>query len=92
MSLSVKGLAWTGAVLWGGCFLLVGLLNQVRSSYGILWLTLGASIYPGYRGPAGWGSVLLVVLWAVVDGAIAGALFGWVYNRFAGAGRTVPSA
>ncbi len=84
MSLNTKGLALTAAILWGGSFFLVSLLNLIRSSYGIAWLQLGASIFPGYRGPGGFGSVILVTLYALVDGAIAGALFGWIYNTFAG--------
>ncbi len=92
MSLSVKGLAWTAALLWGGCFFVTGIANLLHPSYGILWLQLGASIYPGYRGPGGFGAVLLVTAYALVDGAVAGALFAWLYNAFAGARRAAPPA
>lgn len=90
MSLNIKALALTGAVLWGACFLLVGVLNLIWPPYGEAWLNLGASIYPGYHGADGFGAVIVVTLYALVDGAVAGAILAWLYNVFAGgAGRSV---
>lgn len=91
MTLNIKALTLTGAVLWGGCFLLVGLANLVWPSYGHAWLELGASIYPGYQGPGGFGSVIVVTLYAVLDGAVCGAILGWVYNAFARGGGAPPA-
>lgn len=82
MSLNIKALALTAGIVWGGCLLLVGLVNLAFPSYGLAWLQLAASIYPGYHAPAGLGSVVVVTLYGLVDGAAAGALFGWLYNRF----------
>ena len=84
MSLNLKALSLTAAVLWGGCFFLVSLANLVWPSYGGLWLDLGASIYPGYNGPSGFRSVFVVTLYGLVDGAIGGAIFAWLYNAFVG--------
>lgn len=84
MKLSVKALAMAAGVGWGGCFLLVGLVNLVSPAYGGAWLQLGQSLYPGYNGPAGFGSVIVVTLYAVVDGAVSGAVLAWLYNMFAG--------
>jgi hypothetical protein len=83
MRLDTKALALTGGILWGGCLLLVGLVNLAAPSYGLAWLQLAASIYPGYHATAGLGSLVVVTLYGLVDGAAAGALFGWVYNRLA---------
>jgi hypothetical protein len=83
MSLNIKALALTAGILWGGCLLLVGLVNLASPSYGLAWLQLAASIYPGYHATAALGSVILVTLYGLVDGAAAGALFGWLYNRLA---------
>ena len=83
MSLDVKALALTTAVVWGGCLLVVGLANLAFPPYGHAWLELAASIYPGYHGPAGLGSVLVVTLYGLADGAVGGAVFGWLYNRTA---------
>jgi hypothetical protein len=49
-------------------------------SYGGAFLDLGASIYPGYQGPDGIGSVIVVTLYGLVDGAIGGAVLAWLYN------------
>jgi hypothetical protein len=80
MSLNVKALALTTAVVWGGCLFLTGLANLAFPGYGLAWLQLAASIYPGYH-PAGPGSVIIVALYGLADGAAAGAMFGWLYNR-----------
>ena len=83
MRLCVRSLAMASAILWGGLFLLVASLNQVTGGYGAHLLDFGASIYPGYDGAAGFGSVVILTLYALVDGAIAGAVLAWLYNRFA---------
>jgi len=84
MRFDVKALAITGGILWGACFFLVGLGNLIWDGYGAGMLQLGASVYPGYHGPAGFGSVLVVTLYAVLDGAVCGAVFAWLYNTVAG--------
>ena len=40
------------------------------------------SIYPGYKSLSGFAGVIVGALYAVVDGAVAGALFGWLYDSF----------
>ena len=71
--------------------LLTGLANLALPSFGLAWLRLAASIYPGYHGPAGLGSVIVVTLYGLVDGAVGGAIFAWLYNRVArGAGTRAP--
>lgn len=91
MKLSVKGLTTAAALTWGGCFFLVGIAHLIWPSYGEAWLELGQSIYPGYS-PGGLGSVIVVTLYALLDGAVAGAVFGWLYNRFAGSSVAVTGA
>jgi len=83
MTLSVKGLALTSGILWGvGCFL-IALVNQIWPPYGDEMLALMGSLYPGYREIAGFGSVLVITFYALVDGAIGGAVFAWLYNKLA---------
>lgn len=84
MSLNVKALAWAAAVLWGGMMFLVGLANLVWPTYAVGFLEWAASFYPGYAGPGGIGAVVVATGYALVDGAIAGAVLGWLYNAFAG--------
>ena len=83
MRLCVRSLAMASAILWGSLFLLVAVFNQMTGSYGAHLLDFGASIYPGYEAGAGFGSVVVLTLYALVDGAIAGAVLAWLYNRFA---------
>jgi len=48
-----------------------------------LLLQLCRSIFPGYRPGTGMGSVVTGTIYALVDGVIGGAIFGWLYNLFA---------
>jgi hypothetical protein len=83
MKLDVTALGMTGGVFWGGAVLAVASANLVWPSYGIAFLNLAASIYPGYHAGAGIGSVIAGTLYAVVDGAVGGVLFGLLYNFLA---------
>lgn len=81
MRLDPKALAYTGAALWAGSFLLVGLVNLSAPTYGLEFLELMASLYPGYTADRTFESVLVGTGYALVDGAVGGWLFGWLYNR-----------
>ncbi len=83
MKLSVKSLTITAAVLWGGVCLMVAVLNVIWSGYGQAFLGLISSIYPGYEVTGTLSSVIVGTLYALMDGAVGGALFGWIYNIFA---------
>jgi hypothetical protein len=84
MKLSIKGLALASGILWGGSILLVGLINLIWPAYGVAFLDLAQSIYPGYG--AGFWGLIVGTLYGVVDGAVGGAIFAWLYNTFAGSG------
>ena len=83
MKLSVKGLALTSGIFFGALILLVGLANLVFPEYGEDLLEVAEDLYPGYT-IGGFGSVIVATLYALVDGAIGGAIFAWLYNKFAG--------
>ncbi len=85
MKLSVGGLTVTLALLWGGGVLFCGIANLIWPSYGVAFLQLVSSIYPGYHATRSLGSIVVGTLYALLDGAVCGLLFGWLYNRFAGA-------
>ena len=82
MKLSVKALAMAGGVLVGGMIFLIGTANQIFPGYAGACLELLDSIYPGYSYPGGFGSVVVGALYGLLDGAIGGALIGWLYNMF----------
>ena len=88
MSLNIKALTVAGTVLIGGCVLVVGILNLIFPSYGVAFLELGAAVYPGYQGPSGFGSVIVVTLYALLEGAVGGVILAWVYNAVAGGGKS----
>ena len=81
MQLSAKSLALTCGLLWGGAVLLVALANLVWPSYGVQFLQVIASVYPGYSGTAFLGQVIVGTLYAFADGLIGGWIFAWLYNR-----------
>ena len=83
MKLSVIALVITGAILWGGTIFLLGLANMVWPTYGVAFLQLVESIYPGYHATGTFGSVIVATLYGVCDGVVCGLVFGWIYNYFA---------
>lgn len=83
MSLSIKGLTWAMGLLWSGVMLLCGLANLLFPDYAVAFLDWAGSFYPGYDGPAGFGSVIVLTLYGLVDGALGGFFLAWLYNRFA---------
>jgi len=83
MRFNVIAMALTVGLFSGAALLIVAAANLMWPSYGRAYLDLAASVYPGYRPGSGVGSVISGTLYALVDGAIAGAVFGWLYNLLA---------
>lgn len=80
--LSIKGVALASGVLWGFGVLMVGICSRVWPGYGGMFLELIASVYPGYHASSSVASILVGTGYAFLDGAIGGALFAWLYNKF----------
>jgi len=83
MRCNVTALTLTVGLFWAAAILIVALANLIWPGYGRAFLDVAASIYPGYHPGSGAGSVITGTLYALVDGAIGGAVFGWLYNLFA---------
>jgi hypothetical protein len=83
MKFDIKALALTAGLIWGGAMLVVTSANLIWPGYGQSFLDVIASIYPGFRPGAGISSVIVGTIYGVVDAAIGGAIFGWLYNLFA---------
>ncbi len=80
MRCNITALTLTAGLLWGGAVLVVALANLMWPGYGLAFLDVIASIYPGYHPGAGAGSVITATLYGLADGAAGGAVFGWLYN------------
>ena len=80
MRFNVIALSATVALFWGAAILVVASANLIWPTYGRAFLELAASIYPGYHPSPAIGSIITGTLYGLVDGAIAGAVFGWLYN------------
>ncbi len=83
MRLSIKGLTVAAAIIWGGSILFCSVVNAFSPSYAWTFLNVVDSIYPGYRAGEGALSIFSGTVYGLFDGAIAGFLFGLIYNRLA---------
>jgi hypothetical protein len=88
MKLNLKAMTFAFAILWAGVVLLVGLANLIWPGYGNAFLVMLASIYPGYAASGLFGDVIVGSFYALVDGAILGFIFGWLYNLTGGGRRS----
>ena len=82
MKLNLKALALTAGILWASAILIAGIANLIWSGYGVGFLQIMASVYPGYHASRSIGDLIVGTLYALVDGAICGLVFGWLYNLF----------
>lgn len=83
MKLHLPAFALSVGLLWGGAVLLVALAHLLWPNYGREFLALIGSLYPGYRSTSGVGAAVIGGLYGLVDGAIGGAVFAWLYNLIA---------
>jgi ABC-type phosphate transport system permease subunit len=84
MRVSLKAITMSSAILWALAMLLVGLIHMAAHSYGGEFLRLMSSVYPGADTAPTIGRVLLGTVYGFIDGAVAGCLFGLLYDFFVG--------
>jgi hypothetical protein len=82
VKLSVKSLVIAAALLKALCFLFVSLVNLILPPYGGALLALLSSLYLGYDPTTGPIGLLVGTMYSLIAGAVAGGLFGWLYNSF----------
>jgi hypothetical protein len=83
MKLNERALAFACAAVWGTTALAVGLANLWSSSrYGMRFLELLSSLYPGYHADRTLESVSVLAGYALCHGAAAGWLLARGYNRW----------
>jgi len=83
MKLNLKALTISFAIVWAGMVLVVGLANAIWPGYGKAFLAMLASIYPGFTASGSFGDAIVGCLYALLDAAIVGLIFGWLYNSIA---------
>jgi hypothetical protein len=91
MRLNISATALAAGILWGAAVLIVGIANLAWPGYGVELLRLLASIYPGYKAAGSMGDLIIGAFYSLVDGALFGLLFAWLYNRFLGDEGAIPS-
>ncbi|MFQ5993085.1 MAG: bacteriophage holin [Nitrospiraceae bacterium] len=80
MKLNVKAFALTCGLIWGvGLFFLTWWIIAFEGATGEV--TFIGRLYRGYT-ITPMGSVV-GLMWALVDGAVGGAIFAWLYNLIA---------
>jgi hypothetical protein len=89
MRLNLKAIALAAGILWGFAIFITGVANLIWSGYGNAFLNIIASLYPGFDADGSFGDVIVGTLYASVDGAFCGFLFGWIYNLFVGKSDTI---
>ena len=84
MRISIKAAALTVSLVWGllGMFV-TAVGNLLVPGYGQGLLDMMASVYPGYTATPSFGQVIIGTLYGMLDGAIVGAVFAWLYNTIA---------
>jgi hypothetical protein len=87
MKVDVRSMAITSGLLWGTAVLAVGLVNVIKPHYGRRFLRMVSSIYPGYQARSNAADAMVGAGYALLDGAIGGAIFAALYNRIEKAGK-----
>ena len=80
MKLSLQCLIVAASLLAALCFLFIALFNLILPPYGGAFLALLTSLYVGYDPMAGAISVIAGTLYSLIAGAVAGFIFGLLYN------------
>lgn len=81
MKLDVIRVGCAVSAIWALIVFSVGFCNLVWPSYGIEFLKIIDSIYPGYHiGLWGIGGIIVATLYAAIDGWVVGAVFALLYN------------
>ena len=77
MKLNLRALLLAGAILWGGVLLIMSVANSVCSGYGGAFISLMASVYPGYHGTASVVDVIVGTLYAAFILALFESFVSW---------------
>src|SRR5215472_230672 len=91
MKLSIKAMVIAGALFKAIVFLFISIMNLILRPFGGAYLVLLSSVYPGYDPLNVAVALILGTMYSLIAGALAGLLFGSLYNFFATHGQIDPS-
>jgi hypothetical protein len=77
--LNAKNLGLAAGTLWGISMFVLTIV-AILTGYGVTWLELMASIYPGYT--ISWIGSIIGLIYGFFDGFVGLYIFGWLYNQF----------
>ena len=89
--LNIRAMTFGLGILWGATVLVTGLANHIWPGYGMGFMQLLASVYPGYKASGSLGDLFAGVVYALVGGALFGLVLAWLYNRLLGSQTASPS-
>lgn len=82
MRLSVKGMTIAAGLLWAAAILCVGIIHMADPSYGVNFLQMTSSVYPGFHSAGTAGGLAIGTIEGFIDGAITGLVLSLIYNAF----------
>lgn len=77
--LNPKNLGLAAGALWGASMFVLTVVS-ILTGYGVMWLELMTSIYPGYT--ISWPGSIVGLIYGFLDGFVGLYVFGWLYNKF----------
>ena len=80
MRLSGKGMSFALGLIWGGGVFFLALIHLASPDYATSFLTGVSSIYPGFHGGRSFVDAVVGGVYALIDGAVGGLIFAWLYN------------
>lgn len=69
-------------LLWGAAILCVGIIHMANPNYGVSFLQMMSSVYPGFHSSGTVGGLAIGTIEGIIDGAIAGLVLSLLHNAF----------
>jgi hypothetical protein len=81
MKLNVAALGLAGGLMWG-VVLFLFTMTTTATGYGLDFVNLVASVYPGFA--VSYPGAFIGLVYGFVDGFVGFAVLAWLYNFFTG--------
>lgn len=69
-------------LLWAAAILCVGIIHMADPNYGVNFLQMTSSVYPGFHSAGTAGNLVIGTIEGFIDGAITGLVLSLLYNAF----------